>query len=273
MVQQYRQVTWLILEVIVCCAAGTMMGLASTTVDELYSGILRPPYTPLSPAPLEALLPSLGLYVSMSLGIAGAPAAVRIFGEERDVFLREAASGHSTFSYFVAKNVATLPRMMLAGLHFAGFFSMLARPSSSFLWLFTLSMGILWGVYGVSFLVSMTVSRANAALLGVISTLSAAFMCGFGPTLVQGREWGVVAIVQELSYARWATEFWLHAETLPYRNLFFVTEVFQGAFGYTLDRPDVDVVMMIVIGLGLRTAAYAGLLLLARWRGGGRGGS
>ena len=39
---------------------------------------------------------------------AGAPAAVRIFGEERDVFLREYAAGHSTGAYFLAKNLAAL---------------------------------------------------------------------------------------------------------------------------------------------------------------------
>ena len=192
---------------------------------------------------------------------------VRIFGEERDVFLREAASGHSTAAYFIAKNIAALPRACLAGLHFAAFFSMLARPVSSFVWVLLIGWGILWGVYGLSMIVCVLVSRSNAALLGVISSLTVAFMCGFSPTLVQGREWGIVGVMQQISYARWSTELWIHVETEPYRNLFFVEEVWEGAFGFTLNRPGVDLTMLVVLGLALRVIAYVGLLLL-RWRRG-----
>ena len=46
-------------------------------------------------------------------------------------------------------------------------------------------------------------------------------------------------------------------------------EVSQGVFGYTLNRPFVDVAMLGVIGMGLRAAAFAGLLLQARWALGG----
>lgn len=178
-----------------------MQGLASTAADELYSGILQPPYTPLSPAPVESLLPSLGLYMAMSIGLAAAPAAVRIFGEERDVFKREAASGHSIAAYFLAKNTAALYRSALAALHFAAFFALLARPTSPFPWLLAIVWGIFWGTVGLAQAVSMAVSRANAALLAVVACLVAACLCGFGPTLAQGRDWGI-AFFQDLSYAR-----------------------------------------------------------------------
>jgi ABC-type multidrug transport system ATPase subunit len=61
-VQQYRTPSWLALELGVCCMAGSIMGLAATAVKELYAGVLVPPYTSLSPSPIESLLPSLGLY-------------------------------------------------------------------------------------------------------------------------------------------------------------------------------------------------------------------
>ena len=127
LLQQSRQPAWLVLELAVCVAAGFIMGLAAFAVDELYSGILRPPYTFLSPAPMETMLPSLGLYINIAIGVAGSPAAVRTFGEERDMFLREHAGGHSTLAYFAAKNVSVLYRLSLAALHFAGTFAMLAK--------------------------------------------------------------------------------------------------------------------------------------------------
>jgi len=49
------------------------------------------------------------------------------------------------------------------------------------------------------------------------------------------------------------------------RALFLVEDVSEGVFGYTLNRPFVDVAMMGVIGTGLRASAFVGLLLQARW--------
>lgn len=269
LLQQYRRGTWLALELVVCVAAGGIMGLAATAVDELYSGVLAPPYTLLSPSPMETMLPSLGLYVNMAVGIAGSPAAVRTFGEERDVFLREHGAGHSAFAYFAAKNVATMYRLSLAALHFAGVFTLLARPTSPFHFVLAMTLGIFYGVYGLSMLVSMLVSRENAALMGVIASLIVACMCGFGPNLVQGKEWGI-GWVQDLSYSRWANELWVDIETQPYRGLFLVEEVTAAIFGYTLNRSGIDVIAMVAIGTGLRVIAFAALMLVGRMQAGAR---
>lgn len=264
-VQQYRTPSWLALELGVCVLAGSIMGLAATAVDELYAGVLVPPYTALSPAPIESLLPSLGLYQCMAIGVAGAPAAVRIFGEEREVFLRENAAHHSAGAYFLAKNLAVLWRMALAALHFSAFFTFLARPTSAFATMFGLSIGTLFGVVGLAEIVSMVVARANAALLGTILALIVACLCGFGPSLKQGREWGFLIIAQDVSYSRWAVELWLNSETDYFRGLYLVDDVTAATFGYTLQRPGVDGAMMAAIGLALRGLAYVGLLAIAQF--------
>ena len=263
LLQQYRQPAWLVLELTVCVAAGFIMGLAAFAVDELYSGVLRDPYTFLSPAPMETMLPSLGLYINIAIGVAGSPAAVRTFGEERDVFLREYSGGHSTLAYFAAKNVSVLYRLTLSALHFAGTFAFLARPTSNFGNTFVMVLGLFFGVYGLSTFMSMLVDRANAALLGTIASLVVACMCGFGPNLVQGREWGLI-FVQDLSYSRWANELFVDSETRPYRSLYYVDSISAALFGYTLDRPGYDMAMMFALGLFLRLLALVALVLLAR---------
>jgi ABC-type multidrug transport system ATPase subunit len=234
LLQQYRQPSWLALELGVCVFAGGMMGIAATSVDELFSGILNEPFTPLSPAPNVQLLPSLGFFVSMAVGIAGSPAAVRAFGEERDVYLREVSAHHSGSAYFLAKNVASLYRLTLASLHFAGFFYLVALPTASFDAVMIMVWGMFFGVYGLSFIMSMLVTRANGALLGTIASLIVACLCGYGPSLNQGREWALnlgegqflgLITLQDMSYSRWANEIWVHAETLPYRDLFFVDAI------------------------------------------------
>ena len=258
--QQLRRPSWLGLEIVVCIAGGAMMGIASTTVDELFSGILRAPMTPISPAPTISLLPSLAFFISLAIGVSGSPAAVRTFGEERAVFLREHASEHSMRAYFLAKLVAELPRMTLAAAHFAGLFALLARPASSSSNIFIITWGSMYGVYGLATLTSMLVSRSNGALLGTIASLVLACLCGYGPNLNQGRDWGI-SFIQDISYSRWIAEFMINSEVAAYRSI-FVDEIPAGAFGYTLDRPGIDIFMVILLGTLLRGGALVALVYI-----------
>ena len=54
------------------------------------------------------------------------------------------------------------------------------------------------------------------------------------------------------------------SETLAYRRLYMVAEVSAPLFGYTLDRPDVDVVVTLIIGTAYRAIAYLLLIGLNR---------
>ena len=263
LLQQYRQPPWLVLELCVSSAAGMAMGLAAQSVDELYSGVLRPPFTVLGPAPMETMLPNLGFFINIAIGVAGSPAAVRAFGEERDVFLREYDGGHNVLAYYIAKNMAALYRLLLASLHFSGFFAYLARPVSEFFYVFNFIFGAFFGVYGLATLMSMLVDRANAALLGTIASLIVASLCGYGPNLKQGKEWGI-SIFQDLSYSRWVNELFIHAETLPYRTLFLAEEITAEIFGYSLNRPTYDIFMMAFIGILLRLVALLALYGVAK---------
>ena len=94
--------------------------------------MLRPPWTLLSPAPIEPLVPSIALYICLAVALAGAPAGVLTFGEERAVYFREARAGSNRIAYFLAKNLAVLPRIGVAALHFAGVFCLLATPVTPF---------------------------------------------------------------------------------------------------------------------------------------------
>ena len=113
LLQQYRAPGGFALEVGVAVLAGGMMGAAATQIPQLYQGVLRQPYTLISPSPLEVVLPSLGLYISLAVGLAGSPAGVLIFGEEKLIYFREAAAGHSTLAYYVGKTISVFYRFIL----------------------------------------------------------------------------------------------------------------------------------------------------------------
>jgi hypothetical protein len=235
------------------------MGTAASVLPELYNGVLRPPYTLISPAPLETIVPSVGLYVALAVGLAGSPAGVLTFGEEKPVFWREAAAGHSPAAYYIAKTVAVLPRLSAGALHFAAVFHFMASPATSFGAMLAIVWVEFFCVYGLAACVSMVVTREQAPLLAVIASVVFGAMCGFGPSLAAARRNGV-GWVLDLSYARWATEAWFATETGPYRQLFMVDDVSAPLFGYTLDRLPLDFSMCIVIGIVLRVVAY-GLLV------------
>ena len=255
LLQQARATSTFILEMGVAVLAGAMMGAASSQLPSLYLGILKPPYTLISPAPIEVLLPSLGFYVAVAVGLAGSPAGVLTFGEEKLMYYREAAAGHDKLAYYCGKTLATVYRIVVGSLHFTGVFVLLARPTSSFFTILFIAMLQFYCVYGLAAVISMLVKREQAALLSVIATLVAATMSGYGPSLTQFRSWNLGWLIN-MSYARWAVEALFHAETLAYRAQYMVAEVSAPLFGYTLDRYAADIAAMMGIGTIYRILAY-----------------
>ena len=88
-----------------------------------------------------------------------------------------------------------------------------------------------------------------------------ATLCGYGPSLVQWRDWHLGWFL-DLSYARWAVEALFHAETVVYREHYMVAEVSAPLFGYTLDRFALDIFLLVVIGVAYRVIAYFALTRL-----------
>lgn len=118
-------------------------------------------------------------------------------------------------------------------------------------------------VYGLAAVTSMVVARENAALLGVIISLIVACLCGYGPSLVQGRQWGV-GWVQDMAFTRWSSEAWFGSETAGAREHFMVDDVSAQVWGYTLDRTALDFSLIILIGCIYRVVAFGLLVGLNR---------
>jgi hypothetical protein len=72
-----------------------------------------------------------GLLIGLSIALAGAPSGVKVFGEEKPVYWRETASGHSRSAYFIGKSISVLYRIIFASGHFTAMFYLLALPTFS----------------------------------------------------------------------------------------------------------------------------------------------
>ncbi|KAJ3109532.1 hypothetical protein HDU97_005189 [Phlyctochytrium planicorne] len=263
MVQQYRLVSALGLEIGVASLAGGLMGVAvADGAGELFIGVPVDPYSLISPATLQWLIPQLGLLIGISCGLAGAPAGVKVFGEEKSVYWREAAAGHNKLSYFLGKVFASTYRFVLTAFHFAAIFSFLATPMSNFGILFANLFLQFYCVYGLAAVISMIVRRENAALLAVVTCLFASVFCGYGPTVKSARKWGI-EFVWHLSYNRWATEAFFSEELSVFKDVYDI----EGAaehYGYVLDKSSLNLLYMFLIGIGLRLTAFVFMILLNR---------
>lgn len=163
-------------EVGLAALAGSLMGITNMG-NRLYSGVLKGPYALMSPAPDEKSLPILCFFVNMAIGVALSPAAVRVFGDNKAMFWRETAAGHSRIAYFVGQVLATLPRITLASLHFTCPMYILASPRGSFAHYCLIVFLASFCVYGLGGLVSAIAARKNASLVAVIVSLVSVLWC------------------------------------------------------------------------------------------------
>ncbi|KAJ3192059.1 hypothetical protein HK101_007118 [Irineochytrium annulatum] len=260
--QQSRATGALVLEIFVAMFAGFLMGISTQgKVKELFNGTYAGIYVLLSPAPLD-LLSLYGLLIGIGIALAGAPSGVKVFGEEKPIFWREAGSGHNKAAYYIGKTVSAIYRLILTSLHFTGMYAILAKPVINIYTQYMLIFLQFWGVYGMSCIISLVVRRENASLLSVVVGLFAAVFCGYGPNLVQARKWGMLWLF-ELSFNKWAAEAQYATSTAVYVGIYDV-ELMAGIWGYSLDQVTRDFLMAFILGIVSRAIGYVLLISLHR---------
>lgn len=93
------------------------------------------------------------------------------FGEEKVLYWREAAAGHSKLAYYIGKTIGTVYRFSITSLHFATLFYILGRPQISFAKFYCIILLTYYCVYGLAAIISMLVRRENGSLLAVVATM------------------------------------------------------------------------------------------------------
>ncbi|KAJ3273175.1 hypothetical protein HDV01_004690 [Terramyces sp. JEL0728] len=255
--QQYRSLSTIALEIFVGAGAGSLMGGAVSSISEMYAGMFIKPYTLLSTSPFYWPVPQFGLLTGLAVALSAAPSGVRIFSEERPIYWRYTSSGHSAIAYFIA---TSLYRMVYSSLHFASVLYFFAKPMIPFWAQFTMILLMYFGVYGLSIFVSTIVKRENATLLAVVVALFCAVFCGYGPTITQAKSWGLY-FLWAIQFNMWGCEAQFSETLKVYENVYENQFAIDG-FGYTLDRTLFDFLMMVVIGLVWRVMGYITLVSL-----------
>ncbi|CAD0096738.1 unnamed protein product [Aureobasidium mustum] len=254
LLQQVRNRTSLFFEIFVATLAGLVIGLSAySSKGSLFSGIYHPPFTQLSSAVDYKSAPQLGLLSAMAIGLASSAPGVWVFGEEVLMFQRESSSGHSKSAYYIGKVLSTLPRIILAALHYTVMIGVLATPLIGFQDMYAANLLYFYAIYGLSSVVSMLVKREDGPLLAVLLSL-----------VLGVKEWHMEWFWR-LSPGVWFTEAYWTKMVSPMAYLWDV-ELATQTIGFSLGEFGKDLALIFVISTIYRLLAYALLILFRKRR-------
>ena len=261
--QQIRQAMSFYLEISVGGIAGLLIGLAVFSLRGiLFTGLYQAPYQVLSSAANYTLVPQLGMLCGLAIGLAGSAPGVKIFGEEKLLYWREASAGHSRSAYYVGKVLSTFFRITLSALHFTVFFTLMATPLMSFGRLYVANVLYFYCIYGLASCVSVVTRREDGPLLSTVLSLIIGSLCGYGPPLATIQQWHLEWFWRACP-GTWFTEAYFTDNLTPLSHLYNIEAAAQST-GYTLRHFPLDVGMLVIIGTVYRVLAFLGLVLLNR---------
>ncbi|KAF2111187.1 ABC transporter-like protein [Lophiotrema nucula] len=263
--QQVRNRGSFFFEIGVGALAGGIIGLSAFAAKgQLFRGLYKPPFTVLSSAVDYQSVSQVGLLGGMAIGLAASAPAVKVFGEEKLVFNREASSGHSMSAYYVGKMLSVLPRIALSSLHFSVFMGILATPLMSFNQMFAANMLYFYCVYGLASCVGMAVKREDGPLLAVMASLIIGVLGGVAPPLSKVKAWHLEGLWR-MSPGVWFTEAYVSQNLLPLDYLYMLDQASK-QMGFTLGQYSLDMGILFVIGSVYRVVAYVLLVTVQRKR-------
>jgi len=256
--QQYRMKSSFYFEIGVGALAGFLIGLSQLSQNgQNFRGIFHHPYDMLSSSADYASVPQMLLLVGLAVGLTASAPGVKIFGEEKLVYWREAAAVHNRFAYYIGKVLSTFPRMVLANFHFTTLFMLLTTPRITYLSSFTANMLYYYCIYGLASVISMITRREDGPLLAVMMSLIVGVLNGMSPSLKKVRLWKVIWIWRA-SPGTWLSEAYFTANVTPLEYLYQI-DIARANLGYHLNEFGKDLLVLFAIGTVYRVLAFLGL--------------
>lgn len=263
MTQQWRTISSFCFEMLVAAAAGFLIGLAQNgKKGRIFVSYFNDDYAPVSTATDYKSVSQLALLICIAVGLVASSPAVKVFAEEKLIYRREAEAGHSRLAYYLAKVVATLPRILLGCLHFTVLVQLLGVPLISFADAFAATLLYYWCVYGFASIVAMLVRRDDAPLLAVMASLIIAVLSGAAPPMRSVKSWHLEWLWRT-SPGTWIVEAYWDRNVAPLAYLYDVPTASEGT-GLTTGRFGLDCAVLFVLGFVYRIVAFGGLVVSPR---------
>ena len=263
LLQQYRFKSSFYFELGVAALAGLLIGLAFVSQSGMnFQGAFNSPYELLSSAVNFTSVPEMSLLVGLAIGLTASSPGVKIFGEEKLIYLRESSSGHNRFAYYIGKVLSTIPRIMIANIHFTVLFMLLATPKISWGAAFLANLLYFYCIYGLASCISMVTRREDGPLIATMASLVVGVISGVSPTLQTIGEWRMTWLWRA-SPGTWLSEGYFTENVLPYGYLYQIDQA-AAQTGYEFGRFRKDCMMLLALGTAYRVLAFVGLRLFTR---------
>ena len=266
LLQQYRRKSSFFFELGVAALAGLLIGLAFITEDGMnFRGIFISPYDLLSSATDFTSIPEMSLLVGLAIGLTASSPGVKIFGEEKLIYVRESSAGHNRFAYYMGKVLSTIPRMVLANVHFTVLFMLLSTPKISWGDAFIANLLYFYCIYGLASCISMITRREDGPLIATMFSLIVGVISGVSPTLSTVRDWHMTWLWRS-SPGTWLSEGYFTQNVMPYDYLYQIEQATDQT-GYLFGEFRQDLLMLFAIGTIYRVVAFVALRLFNRKSG------
>lgn len=203
---------------------------------------------------------------SLVIGLTTMLSSLRVFGTDRPVFWREAATGVNRLAYFLAANLAQLPILVLTPLIYLSVLYTLLTPRSTFADHYSIVFLTVFATSGMGYFISCVLNPKNSQMAAVVFVLISSMLSGSSPTLNKLEDLGFLGrLASGLSFCRWMVEAMFNIECATYPEVLQPTVTgLQTMFGYELGRSKFITCAMVLMCMGLiaRIAAFLALVLV-----------
>ncbi|KAG0087130.1 hypothetical protein BGZ92_007576 [Podila epicladia] len=117
-------------------------------------------------------LTEVGVFIALGVCFAGISVGSMTFGNEKIVYWREKSSGLLTFPYYLAKVIADIPRIILAGIMFSLSLIIFFHQRSNYFYLLFIIIMLYAVAFAMGYLLSVLVPQNRVALVGTGFTLA-----------------------------------------------------------------------------------------------------
>ncbi|KAL8764921.1 MAG: hypothetical protein Q9209_007814 [Squamulea sp. 1 TL-2023] len=261
LLQQYRLRSSFFFEIFVSALGGFLIGLAQFKTEGVnFRGFFLPPYAILSSSIDYSSVPQMALLVGIAIGLIASSPGVKIFGEEKLVYWREASSGHNRFAYYLGKVLSTFPRMIVACLHFTATFMLLSTPRIDWGSAFLANLLYFYTIYGLASILSMLTRREDGPLLAVMASLIVGVLNGMSPNLSVVEDWHMSWFWRALP-GTWLAEAYFEKNVGGLGYLYAIEHASEKS-GYRLGKFGWDCCVLGIIGTVYRVLAFGGMRFL-----------
>ena len=260
LLQQYR-LRSSFFEIFVSALGGFLIGLAQFKAEGInFRGFFLPPYAILSSSIDYSSVPQMALLVGIAIGLIASSPGVKVFGEEKLVYWREASSGHNRLAYYLGKVLSTFPRMVIACLHFTATFMLLSTPRIDWPSAFLANLLYFYTIYGLASILSMLARREDGPLLAVMASLIVGVLNGMSPNLSVVAEWHMSWFWRALP-GTWLAEAYFEKNVGGLGYLYAIAHASEES-GYRLGKFGWDCCVLGIIGTVYRVLAFGAMRVL-----------